>query len=345
VKQIVLAGYNSHRVEGAPAGTTIIHRNYLEQPQHAFNVPSDESEGRAGFTSRVHSAFGVQPMTIQYEYNKSSFEVGPGAEKWRASYSSALVREVERELFLAENEDLEFKAIFRRGPSGREQSALTSFALSGPKQLPADWLSKPALLVVRADERDNRFIVDRTNEVFSLQAHELKPLASPEKDVPGRTTAIVFDEPRNRLLAWHSREHRQKNGLSQLGRALIAYDALKGAWQQIGSPGADIGAVALDAKEKVFYGLALPHFSNAITDLVVMNQQGAVLSAVRLSEPFYWDLHAGPPQAVFARGHLIIITPPQAALLPNNEERLVSKVIAINPATGQTFFTGRYFCD
>jgi hypothetical protein len=72
-----------------------------------------------------------------------------------------------------------------------------------------------------------------------------------------------------------------------------------------------------------------------------MNDSGATLSAVTLSPPFHWQRAAGPPQAVFARGHLIVITP----LLPDGKERLVSQIIAINPASGQTFFTGRYFCD
>jgi hypothetical protein len=40
---------------------------------------------------------------------------------------------------------------------------------------------------------------------------------------------------------------------------------------------------------------------------------------------------------VFAHGHLIIVTPPQAVLLPepDDKERLVAHIIAINTATGR----------
>jgi hypothetical protein len=347
IEQIVLGGFYDHRVEGAPAGTPIIKRNQLESPQHyLFAAPGPlGGNAREGFASLAHSVFGLEPMTFLYESNKSSCEIGPGDEKWRASYLDSLARTLERDVLIAESKDLEFSALFRRGRGDDERSSLTTFSWSGPKQVPGHPLSKPFVLVTATDNSEEQFVVDRTNEIHSLQNEKLAPLASPEKDVSGRTTAIVWDASGNRMLAWHSRESRGKNSVSQLGHALIAFDLQKRAWQQIGSPGADIAAVAIDEKREILYGLVLPSFSNAIRELVVMNPHGAALGAVALSQPVYWDLDAGPPQAVFARGHLIVITPPQSTLLPDDKERLVSQIIAINPATGQTFFTGRYFCD
>ena len=347
VNQIILAGYNNHRVEGAPGGTPILERNQLTEPQHYLYVTTGSigANAREGFSGLTHSMLGAEPMTFQYEYNKSAFEIGPGDEKWRASYLDALTRDLERELLLTENEDLEFVAILRQGGPDELQAGLTTFSWRGPKQPSKMVLNKRGYLATTATENGDRFFTDATNELFVIRRGEVAPLVSPEKDQPGRTTATVYDAPRDRLLAWHSRENRDKNSVSHLGRVLIVYDLRKHAWEQIGSLGASIAGTAHDEKRDVFYGLVLPHFSNAVRDLVVMNHRGAVLESVPLSQPFYWDLEAGPPQAVFARNHLIVVNSPQSVLLPDGKERLVSQVIAIDPATGQTYFTGRYFCD
>jgi hypothetical protein len=346
IQQIVLGGYNRHRVEGAPDGTPIVDRSQLEQPSHYVGVEPAQSAGRSreGFASLAHAMFGSAPMSFQYESNKSSFAIGREDEKWRASYLDALVRELEREVFLAENEDFEFSALHRRR-TDKEESALTAFTLRGPKQPPTEWLPEPFVLSARGSKDNERFVVDRKNEIHALNNGSLTALQSPEAASPGRTTAFAYDSRRQRLLAWHSRENRDKNSVSSLGDVIVSYNIANRSWEQVGAPSADTGAVAIDEQKDLQYGLVFPTFSSAIHDLVVMNAHGAVLRSVPLSEPFYWDLDAGPPQAVFERGHLIVITPPQSALLPDGKERLVSQVIAINPASGQTFFTGRYFCD
>jgi hypothetical protein len=284
-------------------------------------------------------------MTSQYKPNESSFVIGPGNENWRTSYLDSLARDLERDLFIAENEDLQFNAVFRSNQSGQEKSGVAIFTLRGPKGPPSEWLSVPVVIATRGRAAGERFLVDRKNEIHSVNAANLQPIHSPETAAAGRTTSVAFDVRAHQLLAWHSRENRDKNSFSGNGRVLIAFDFGKGAWRQIGCPGADLGAVAFDDQKNIAYGLVLPIFSNAVRDLVVMNAHGAVLASVPLSQPFYWDLEAGPPQAVFARGHLIVINSPQSVLLSDGKERLVAQVIAIDPTNGQTFFTGRYFCD
>jgi hypothetical protein len=347
IEQIVICGYNRHRVEGAPDGTRIIDRSQLEQPSHYMYVAPAQTGGRSreGFSSLAHAMFGSAPMSFQYESNKSSFQIGPEEDPWRESYLNALARSLERELLLAENESFEFTALLRKRRRDTEASALAAFTFNGPKEPPTEWLPEPFVFSARGRKDNELFVVDRKNHVHAWSEGSLKALQSPEAASPGRTTALAFDRRRQRLLAWHSRENRDKNSVSSLGKAIIAYDIANRSWEQIGAPSADTGAVAIDEQKDLQYGLVLPTYSNAIHDFVVTNAQGAVLGSVPLEEPIYWDLEAGPPQAVFARGHLIVLTPPQAALLPDGKERLVSQVIAINPANGQTFFTGRYFCD
>jgi hypothetical protein len=346
VQQIILAGYGKHKTEGLPDGTPVLDRTALEQPQHYFYVapPGRTAGARDGFASTAHAVFGSEPMTSQYD--QSSYEIGPASEKWRTSYLESLVRDLERDVLVAENADLEFGAVLRRKVADVEDSAITSFSLEGPKDRKPEWLSKSYVMMTLSPGSADRYVVDRKSAIHVLQLSGVAQAIGPAADViPGETTAIVYDRRRDRLLAWHSQESRWKTGNRIHGRVLMQFQSGTRVWAPVGGLAWEIGGVAYDQDQDLIYGFVLPKLTDAIRDLLVMNASGATLSAVTLSPPFYWDRAAGPPQAVFARGHLIVITPPQAVLLPDDKERLVSQIITINPATGQTYFTGRYFCD
>jgi hypothetical protein len=346
ISQVVIAGTDPHRVEGVPSGVPVVNRTMHEQPEHYLYVASrEESSGaRHSFVSAAHAVFGSVPMTIQYD--QSSYEIGPGSEKWQASYTESLSRDLERDLYVAENAELSFNALFRRRAGDKESTGLTEFSLKGPKRLPSDWLSEPSLISTASSEAGKSFVVTNKNEVFAIDEGGKKTdLRSPESAVLGRTTALTYDSRRDRLIAWHTREYRKGNGVSIHGRVLFAYDFHKHIWEPMGQAGVDIGSVAYDVKSDRMYGLVLPVHSNAIRALVRMNLNGAVLAATPLSTPITWDLFAGPPQVVLANGQLIAITPPQTVLLPEGKERLVAQVLAIDPRNGRTYLTGRYFCD
>jgi hypothetical protein len=346
VQQIILAGYGKHQIEGLPDGTPVLDRTALEQPQHYFYVapPGRTAGARDGFASTAHAVFGTEPMTSQYD--QSSYEIGPASEKWRTSYLESLVRDLERDVIVAENADLEFGAVLRRKVGDLEDSSIASFSLEGPKDQKPEWLSKSYVMMAQGPRSAEQFVVDRKHAIHRLQdSGEAKPIGPAENVIPGDTTAIVYDRRRDRLLTWHSQESRWKTGNRIHGRVLMQFEPGTHAWAPVGGLAWEIGGVAYDQEQDLIYGFVLPKLTDAIRDLLVMNASGATLSAVTLSPPFYWDRAAGPPQALFARGHVIVITPPQATLLADGKERQVSQVIAINPTSGQTCFTGRYFCD